>query len=466
MSQRLILSTDSNVPPIFGTGTRPYLYGVGMLTTLNMTEHTDGQGGTGFAGLDPWGWSSTDVRFVRGRYSWDFCEPTEGQYNWQGIDDMFARCHLNSKYGSFNVSAGTLTPQWVYDSGAIRYYTHSALNDEQFTDGVENSTTTLVSASAKFKHGYDEGLSIVGAPGIPSSTTIVSVTNPTTIVMSHAATLTGTGKTFTIKARMQPQPLPWDTAYQAKWFNFLDALAARYASEPLFLNYVVCGFMTEAGMSFGDSIDYGNPPQATGFTPMSAYLTGPNWAYGDVGAAYIAGAQAVIDKTMQVLPAQRVVVTYVKPFDTSPAPLTEIQPVHSSVLGGQIKSYMQDNFPTKGGFMVSSIFSDGLFGPPTIPQTGSPPHGFPSGRQQFWLTTHAPGLPVPPARNTYKSGSYNPPYATYPDDPIPFADMVGNCVASTGLFMETYQADISNTAIRPLIPAATASMAAIVPVDG
>jgi hypothetical protein len=181
---------------------------------------------------------------------------------------------------------------------------------------------------------------------------------------------------------MQPQPLPWDTAYQAKFFNFLDAMATRYADEPLFLTYIVCGFMSEAGMSFGDSIDYGNAPQAAGFTSMAAYLTGPDWAYDNVGTAYIAGAKAIIDKTMQVLPAQRVVVTYVKPFGTAGPTVPRFIP--SSATRRQVKSYMQDNFPTKGGFMVSSIFSDGLFGPPVVPQTGSPPHGFPSGRQQFW----------------------------------------------------------------------------------
>jgi hypothetical protein len=52
---------------------------------------------------------------------------------------------------------------------------------------------------AKFKHGYDEGLSIVGAPSIPASTTIASVTNATTVVLSQATTNTGSGKAFAIK---------------------------------------------------------------------------------------------------------------------------------------------------------------------------------------------------------------------------------------------------------------------------
>lgn len=57
-------------------------------------------------------------------------------------------------------------------------------------DGVINSTTTFVSASALFT-ARDVGRSIFGT-GIPASTTISSVINAASVIMSHAATATAT----------------------------------------------------------------------------------------------------------------------------------------------------------------------------------------------------------------------------------------------------------------------------------
>jgi len=67
-----------------------------------------------------------------------------------------------------------------------------------FTDGVENSSTTLTSATAAFVAG-DVGRLVVGS-GIPSGTTIASVTNGTTVVLSAAATATATGVRITLAA--------------------------------------------------------------------------------------------------------------------------------------------------------------------------------------------------------------------------------------------------------------------------
>lgn len=66
-----------------------------------------------------------------------------------------------------------------------------------FTDGVTtSSSTTLTSASAAFTSA-DVGRTISGS-GIPAATTISSVTNGTTIVLSAAATATATGVSITI----------------------------------------------------------------------------------------------------------------------------------------------------------------------------------------------------------------------------------------------------------------------------
>jgi len=68
-----------------------------------------------------------------------------------------------------------------------------------FTDGVLNSTTTITSATAAFNSALasDVGQFISG-PGIPPNTTVASVTNATTAVMSQAATVSTAGTTVTL----------------------------------------------------------------------------------------------------------------------------------------------------------------------------------------------------------------------------------------------------------------------------
>lgn len=65
------------------------------------------------------------------------------------------------------------------------------------SDGATNSNTTVTSATAAFASPADVGAVIAG-PGILSGTTIASVTNSTTVVISAAATATATGQTLTI----------------------------------------------------------------------------------------------------------------------------------------------------------------------------------------------------------------------------------------------------------------------------
>lgn len=64
------------------------------------------------------------------------------------------------------------------------------------TDGVTSSNTALTSATAAFTPN-DVGASVSGA-GIANGTTISSVTNGTTVVLSQATTATASGVTVTI----------------------------------------------------------------------------------------------------------------------------------------------------------------------------------------------------------------------------------------------------------------------------
>jgi len=70
-------------------------------------------------------------------------------------------------------------------------------NTRTVADGVTTlSSTTLTSATAAFV-ASDVGKTVAGT-GIPTGTTIASVTNATTVVMSAAATAAGTGVSVTI----------------------------------------------------------------------------------------------------------------------------------------------------------------------------------------------------------------------------------------------------------------------------
>jgi len=64
------------------------------------------------------------------------------------------------------------------------------------TDGATNTNTALTSATAVFT-ANDVGAAVTGA-GIQAATTIASVTNGTTVVLSQATTATATNVTVTI----------------------------------------------------------------------------------------------------------------------------------------------------------------------------------------------------------------------------------------------------------------------------
>lgn len=64
------------------------------------------------------------------------------------------------------------------------------------TDAATNTDTSLTSATAAFT-ANDVGAGVTGT-GIPAATTIVSVTNATTVVLNHATTATATGVSVTI----------------------------------------------------------------------------------------------------------------------------------------------------------------------------------------------------------------------------------------------------------------------------
>lgn len=79
-------------------------------------------------------------------------------------------------------------------SGSL--YRQSNVNSRSVRDAVTATDTSLVSASAAFSSA-DVGKAVTGTD-IFAGTTISSVTNATTVVLSHATTATATGETVTI----------------------------------------------------------------------------------------------------------------------------------------------------------------------------------------------------------------------------------------------------------------------------
>jgi hypothetical protein len=104
--------------------------------------------------------------------------------------------------------------------------------DPVYTDGVSNGTTTYTSATASFTAG-DVGKPITGTD-IPANTTVASVTNGTTIVMSQAATGSHTGNTFIIGNRER---------------NSIDVLIADIPMKSILDRHVVIDTIALAGPS-------------------------------------------------------------------------------------------------------------------------------------------------------------------------------------------------------------------------
>jgi ribose 5-phosphate isomerase RpiB len=92
-----------------------------------------------------------------------------------------------------------MATEFLPTAGISRFYFTQYNNPRSnAADGhTTNTSTTITSATASFNATYDVGATITGT-GIPNGTTISSVTNSTTAVISQAATATNTNTVFTI----------------------------------------------------------------------------------------------------------------------------------------------------------------------------------------------------------------------------------------------------------------------------
>ena len=143
-----------------------------------------------------------------------------------------------------------------------------------FTDGVTTSSnTTLTSASAAFTTA-DVGRTISGS-GIPGGTTIASVTNGTTVVLSAAATATATGVSITIgrpgafwryvfpKAVLQPSDFTLENA--ARQVVFTGPMYENPGINNGPNNDFPAGFLSTAGRVYSYFRDSALPSTSIGY---------------------------------------------------------------------------------------------------------------------------------------------------------------------------------------------------------
>lgn len=123
---------------------------------------------------------------------------------------------------------------WASFLEAAMCGTWSTAGNSAFTDGVSNSTTTYTSATATFATG-DVGKVITGT-NIPPGTYIASRTNATTIILSQAATGSGSSLAFTIVARTANNVLLNGTTNRSFLFE------RGYLDVSQFFQFVGCTF--------------------------------------------------------------------------------------------------------------------------------------------------------------------------------------------------------------------------------
>lgn len=108
-----------------------------------------------------------------------------------------------------------MAQEFLLSAGINRWWFSQYATPRTVADGVTNSSTTVTSATAAFS-SFDVGAAITGA-GIPGSTTIASVTNATTVVLSAAATATASGVSLTITRTASNGIAGFQAALIADW---------------------------------------------------------------------------------------------------------------------------------------------------------------------------------------------------------------------------------------------------------
>ena len=231
------------------------------------------------------------------------------------------------------------------------------------------------------------------------------------------------------------QPLPWDTAYQAKWATFVAAFAARYESNPALSYVVIGGFMQNFNTTIALTDPDFNAIEALAKNPPNGY-SGLTTAYTDFSAAYVPAAE-------------RVVTMFATNFATTPIILTLYRVVPGDIgvtLENTVPDWAKLNYPNHFGTMISALYA---VPPPHLPPPTLSP--FPKGFQM-----------VSKASDVARVYS-DPDPVPLPVAPIPLQDALEHGVSLAGQYVEVYESDLTNPLSQPVMAVERLKLKANVP---
>ena len=208
------------------------------------------------------------------------------------------------------------------------------------------------------------------------------------------------------------QPLPWDTAYQAKWLHFLQAFGARYESNPACSYVVMGGFMQVFNMVMTATSEDTAAMEAIAQNPPADY-PGLTTSYLDFASAYIPAAEKIISD-------------YKTNFPTTPLLLTLLRVIPGdTTIQNTIVDWAKETYPDQFGTMVSALYA---VPPPHNPPP--PPLSFPKGFQMVCVTKDVSRLYT------------DPDPAPLPVAPVPLEDALEHAVTLGGQYVEVYPGDL------------------------
>ena len=145
----------------------------------------------------------TDIEkpFVQGasiRFSWEKLEPVQGQFQWSILDAALAKAYYANKKAMLRVTAGSRSPQWVYQ--ACAYLT---INEEEVSQTL----------------------------------------SPARLKMFNAL-------------KGKKVPVPWDETYLGLWQNFIINLGQRYNSDKRIVLIQMSGGGFAGEMFLGKEINW------------------------------------------------------------------------------------------------------------------------------------------------------------------------------------------------------------------
>lgn len=209
------------------------------------------------------------------------------------------------------------------------------------------------------------------------------------------------------------QPLPWDTAFQAKWKTFIAAFAARYESNPACSYVVIGGFMPTFNLQIANIDDDVTALTKLAQHPPSGY-PGLVTSYPDFDTAYLSGAKSIIS-------------SYATNFATTSLVLTLTSVLRNDdgvALQNTLDAWAKETYPDHLGSMVSALYA-------TVPPHGPPANvTFPKGFQMVCHTSDASRLYI------------DPDPVPLPPVPIPLQDALEHGVTLGAKYIEVYEDDL------------------------